>query len=100
MMRIFHSSGSILTGSDLGEALLLYAHALTVQRQCDTVDMPFVGDLGQRAHAPVVIGYGSPVVGAPVRVAGTELVDPERLDLLCRRTGDLNARLTDVRAVR
>jgi len=88
MMHIFHTSGSILTGSDLGEALLLYANALTTQRHKDTVDMLVVDERGRTSHAAVVIGYGSPVAGFPAKGTGRELVDPDRLDALCRRTRD------------
>jgi len=99
-MRIFHGSGSFLTGSDLGEALLLYANALTVLRQSDTVAMLVVDEQGRRHNAAVVVGYGSPVVGVPAHVVGGELVDPLRLDVMRRRTNDLLAPIAESRLVR
>lgn len=88
MMRIFHSSGSILTGSDLASALLSYSRALANRRQTDVVDIPILNEDGTPAHAHVLIGYCSPLVGVSSSIDTQELVDPEEVDFLYSRAAD------------
>ena len=71
MMRIFHSSGSILTGSDLASALLNYSRALANRRQTDVVDIPILNEDGTPSHAQVLIGYCSPLVGVSSESSST-----------------------------
>lgn len=88
MMRVFHTSGSILTGSDLGSALLNYSRALANRRQTDLVDIPILNEDGTRAHAQVLVGYCSPLMGVASVSDAPELVDPAEVDFLVQRSID------------
>ena len=56
MKRIFHSGGSIVTGSDLADAVMLYAEALGNRNETDVVDIPVVAEDGSRGRAQILIG--------------------------------------------
>jgi hypothetical protein len=92
MMRIFHTGGSILTGSDIGGALMQYSNALASRRINDLVDIPIIDERGLPVRAQVTVGYGSPLVSVPATVDMPELVDPEEVDFLASHTVEVPAR--------
>jgi hypothetical protein len=61
MKRIFHPGGSVITGSDLADAVLLYAEAL------------------------FLIGSASQLVSVTADSLSPELVEPETTDFLHRK---------------
>jgi hypothetical protein len=92
MMRIFHTGGSILTGTDIASALMGYSNALASRRQNDLVEIPIIDERGLPVRAQVTVGYGSPLVGVPASVDMPELVDPEEVDFLASHTVEQPAR--------
>jgi hypothetical protein len=88
MMRIFHSGGSILTGTELAAALLNYSRALANRRQADVVDIPILNEDGSPAHAQVLIGYCSPLVGVSSSIDTPELTDPAEVEFLYSRAAE------------
>ncbi|MGO4691482.1 hypothetical protein [Glaciibacter sp. 2TAF33] len=86
MMRIFHTGGSILTGSDIGSALMDYSNALPSRRTNDLVDIPIIDEGGVPVRAQLTVGYGSPLVSVPASVDTPELVDPDEVDFLASHT--------------
>ncbi|MFC5931053.1 hypothetical protein [Cryobacterium melibiosiphilum] len=85
MKRIFHPGGSVVTGSDLADAVLLYAEALSNRRQVDVVDIPVVGDSGELLRAQFLIGSASQLVSVTSESFAPELVEPETTDFLRRK---------------
>lgn len=82
MKRIFHPGGSIITGSDLADAVLLYAEALSNRRQVDVVDIPVVGEDGLPGRAQFLIGAASQLVSVTAEQGACELVEQGTTDLL------------------
>ena len=62
MKRIYHSGGSIVTGSDLADAVMLYAEALGNRHETDVVDIPVVAEDGTSGRAQMLIGSSSQLV--------------------------------------
>lgn len=88
MKRIFHPGGSVVTGSDLADAVLSYAEALSNRRQVDVVDIPVVGEGGLPGRAQFLIGSASQLVSVTAEAAETELVELGTTELLRRKTLD------------
>ena len=62
MKRIFHPGGSIVTGSVLADAVMLYAEALSNGCETDVVDIPVITDDGSQGRAQFLIGASSQLV--------------------------------------
>ena len=85
MKRIFHPGGSVVTGSDLADAVLHYAEALSNRQQVDVVDIPILGDAGLPGRAQFLIGAASQLVSVTAEAVTRELVETETTDLLRRK---------------
>jgi len=85
MKHLYYPGGSVMTGSDLADALLHYAEALCNRRQVDVVDIPVCGDNGQLRRAQFLIGSSIQLVSVTAESIGPELVEPETLDFLNRK---------------
>ena len=85
MKRIFHPGGSVITGSDLADANLVYAEALSNRRQVDVVDIPVVGEDGLPGRAQFLIGAASQLVSVTAESGSSELIEPATADLLHRK---------------
>jgi len=85
MKRIFHPGGSVITGTDLADAVLLYAEALCNRRQVDVVDIPVMGDDGRLLRAQFLIGSASQLMSVTSETLSPELVEPETTDFLHRK---------------
>ena len=77
MKRIFHSGGSIVTGSDIADAVLLYVEALHNRSEAAVVDIPVVGENGLVQRAQLLIGPASQLVSVSAESLTPELVDLE-----------------------
>lgn len=62
MKRIYHPGGSIVTGSELADAVMLYAEALSKRRETDVVDIPVIAADGVPGRAQFLIGSSSQLV--------------------------------------
>jgi len=86
MKQLYYPGGSVVTGSDLADAIMLYAEALCNRRQVDVVDIPVIGAAGQLLRAQFLIGSASQLVSVTAESVLQELVEPETLDFLNRKT--------------
>jgi hypothetical protein len=75
MKRIFHSGGSVVTGSDLADAVMLYAEALGNRHETDLVDIPVVTENGSSGRAQILIGSSSQLMSVTSDDGVLELVD-------------------------
>jgi len=86
MKKLHFPGGSVLTGNDLADALMQYAEALCNRRQFDVVNIPVVGDDGQLGRAHMLIGSATQLVSVTAGYTGPELVEPETVDFLNRKS--------------
>ena len=77
MKRIFHAGGSVVTGSDLADAVLQYAERLSTRGQVEVVDIPVQGDGGQLGRAQFLIGAASQLTSVTSPASTRELVDSD-----------------------
>ncbi|WEO79130.1 hypothetical protein BJQ94_08905 [Cryobacterium sp. SO2] len=82
MKRIYHPGGSFVTGSDLADAVMLYAEALGNRQKTDIVDIPVVAEDGGRGRAQILIGAWSQLVSVTSADGLSELIDIQTTDLL------------------
>jgi hypothetical protein len=73
--RIYHPGGSIVTGNDLADAVMLYAEALSNRREADVVDIPVIGSDGLHGRAQFLIGSSSQLVSVTSADGGPELIE-------------------------
>jgi len=92
MRRIYYTSGSVLTGDAIAEAVLAYAQALAKSPLADTIRIPVVQEeSGEHGIATLLIGPASQLMFVPERAerfdepVDTALVD--ELDRLARVVG-------------
>ncbi|MDJ0348290.1 hypothetical protein [Cryobacterium sp. PH29-G1] len=85
MKHIFHPGGSVITGSDIADAVLLYAEALCNRRQVDVVDIPVMGENGNLLRAQFLIGAASQLMSVTAETPSPELIEPETTDFLHRK---------------
>jgi hypothetical protein len=82
MKRIYHSGGSIVTGSELADAVMLYAEALGNRHQTDVVDIPVVSDDGSQGRAQILIGASSQLMSVTSADGVLELVETATADAI------------------
>ena len=82
MKRIFHPGGSIVTGSELADAVMRYAEALSNRRETDVVDIPVVGEDGSPGRAQFLIGASSQLVSVTSADRALELIEATTTDAL------------------
>ncbi|TFC12249.1 hypothetical protein E3O19_13555 [Cryobacterium algoritolerans] len=75
MKRIFHPGGSVVTGSDLADAVMGYAESLSARSQVDVVDIPVLTDSGEPGRAQFLIGASSQLVSVTSESILRELVE-------------------------
>ena len=75
MKRIYHPGGSIVTGSDLADAVMLYAEALSNRRETDVVDIPVIAADGAHGRAQFLIGSSSQLVSVTSADGESELTE-------------------------
>jgi selenocysteine lyase/cysteine desulfurase len=95
MKRIYHPGGSVVTGSDLADAVLLYAEALSNRHETDVVDIPVIADDGSPGRAQFLIGRSSQLVSVTSADALLELTEASTITALRNkvRTGSVPASL-------
>jgi hypothetical protein len=82
MKRIYHPGGSIITGSDLADAVMAYAEALSNRRETDVVDIPVITDDGSPGRAQFLIGASSQLVSVTSAAAAPELTEAATTDAM------------------
>lgn len=85
MKRIFHPGGSIVTGSDLADAVMRYAEALSNRRETDVVDIPVISDDGSPGRAQFLIGSASQLVSVTSADVLAELTETATTEALHRK---------------
>ncbi|MEO6199941.1 MAG: hypothetical protein ABIX44_02130 [Cryobacterium sp.] len=88
MKRIFYPGGSVLTGSELADAVLQYAEALSTRREVDVIDIPVVDAGGLAGRAQFLIGSDSQLVSVTADAAEVELIEYGTTALLRRKAMD------------
>jgi hypothetical protein len=82
MKRIYHPGGSIVTGSDLADAVMRYAEALSNRHETDVVDIPVIADDGSHGRAQFLIGRSSQLVSVTAADGALELTEIATTDAL------------------
>jgi hypothetical protein len=82
MKRIYHSGGSIVTGDDLADAVMLYAEALGNRHETDVVDIPVLAEDGSRGRAQILIGVSSQLMSVTITDGARELIDAATADAI------------------
>ncbi|TFC52574.1 hypothetical protein E3T26_04460 [Cryobacterium sp. TMT1-21] len=85
MKRIFHPGGSVLTGSELADAVMHYAEALSSRGQVDVIDIPVADETGLPGRAQFLIGASSQLVCVTADAVDQELVESAKSDDLRRK---------------
>jgi hypothetical protein len=89
MERIHYAGGSVLTGTEIAEALIGYAEALAKGGDSATVTVPARHDDGSRGTAHFLIGPASQLVSESEPTDLEEIVDPEVVDHFVAETKKL-----------
>lgn len=89
MHRIFYATDSILTGTDIARALVLYAEALAKAGSSASVDVPTRHEDGTIGNAMFLIGPASQLVSETEESEHEELVDVELVEKLRKATAEL-----------
>jgi hypothetical protein len=79
MKRIFYSSGSVVTGDQIAEAVIRYAAVLALRDTSDTIDVPIALDSGRVDRAQLLIGPASELAVVPEE---SDMDDPEDAETL------------------
>jgi hypothetical protein len=79
MKRIFYSSGSVVTGDQIAEAVIRYAEVLALRDTSDTIDVPIALSSGRVDRAQLLIGPSSDLVVVPEE---SDMDDPEDAETL------------------
>lgn len=82
MKKIFHSGGSIVTGSALADAVMLYAGALGNRNETDVVDIPVVGSDGSPGRAQILIGSSGALMSVTSADGLRELIETATTDAI------------------
>ncbi len=73
MKRVFYSGGSIVTGSEIADALLRYAMELAMRQLADVIEVPVLDDFGEVQRAQLLISPASQLFAVEVDVGCAEL---------------------------
>jgi hypothetical protein len=98
MERIYYAADSLLTGTDIARALVLYAEALAKVGSSASVDIPTRLDDGGVGSAMFLIGPASQLVSESVESDYPELINVELVEKLTRETlllGDAHPQTAD-----
>ena len=86
MKRIIYAGSNFLTGDDIAAALLRYGAALAEVGDAETVTIPAVEEDGSIRAVELLVGPASQIVTIQAGTGATELVDPEVVAEIERRT--------------
>ncbi|PTL71489.1 hypothetical protein C1I63_00530 [Rathayibacter caricis DSM 15933] len=90
MQRIFYAGDSVLTGTDIAQAVLAYAQALAGKQSSATVDIPVLLSTGERGEASILIGPSSQLFSeTPEEESASELTDDALVQHLTELAGAL-----------
>lgn len=79
MHRINYAGDSLLTGTAIAHAVLHYAKELALEGASDTVEIPTIGEAGQRETVELLIGPASELFATSER---SSFPDPEESAVL------------------
>lgn len=79
MKRIYYSSGSVVTGDRIADAVIRYAEILALRDTSDTIDVPIALDSGRIDRAQLLIGPASELAVVPEE---TSVADPDDAETL------------------
>ena len=89
MERIYYAADSVLTGTDIARALVLYAEALAKVGSSASVDVPTRHEDGSVGNAMFLVGPASQLVAESEDSEFPELIDEELVAKLRRETAGL-----------
>ena len=98
MERIYYATDSVLTGTDIARALVLYAEALAKVGSSASVDIPTRHEDGSTGHAMFLIGPASQLVTESEDSEHPELADVELVEKIRKATsalGDARPQFSD-----
>ncbi|RLQ86163.1 hypothetical protein [Mycetocola zhadangensis] len=98
MERIFYATDSVLTGTDIARALVLYAEALAKVGSSASVDIPTRHEDGSVGNAMFLVGPASQLVAESEDSEYPELTDDELVEKIRRATlalGDSHPQYSD-----
>ncbi|MCP2030892.1 hypothetical protein L1277_000956 [Okibacterium sp. HSC-33S16] len=98
MERIYYATDSLLTGTDIARALVLYAEALAKAGSSASVDIPTRREDGSVGHAMFLVGPASQLVSESEDSEYPELTNGELVDKLRTATlllGDAHPQSSD-----
>jgi hypothetical protein len=85
MKRIFHLGGSVVTGTEIADAVMHYAQSLSGRSQNGTVDIPIITDKGESGRAQFIVGTSSQLVSVTSESMRCELIEAATTNDLRRR---------------
>jgi hypothetical protein len=77
MERIYYAGDSVLTGTEIAQALVAYAEALAMREASATVNIPVRLSDGSVGRASILIGPASQLISQTEVGAGEEMVDDD-----------------------
>jgi len=86
MKTIIYAGAQLMTGNDIAAAVLDFCTALAEDATAETVVIPILSADGSRKNATLVIGPASQIVAEDVDTGFDELLDPDVVSELARRT--------------
>jgi hypothetical protein len=89
MQRISYAGSSVVTGTDIAQAVLSYAQALAVNDSSETISIPVLLPDGERGDASILIGPASQLIAEPATGDVDEITDETLVQRLTQRTQEL-----------
>jgi hypothetical protein len=90
MKVIIYAGGEYTTGDEIAESLLAYSKALADEDTAETVEIPILNEDGSVGAATFLVGPSSQIVAKDAIGDFEELLDPDAVAALNRRTGSLH----------
>lgn len=87
MKRIHYAGGTLVTGDDLADAVLIYAQALANSGKADAVTVPILLPDDSVVDATMLLGPASQLVGFTERTQHEDIVDEDLLKDIRQRIG-------------
>jgi hypothetical protein len=86
---LIYAGDHYMTGDDIAVAMLEYSEALADNNTAESVEIPILEPDGSHQSAIFLLGPASQIVAKTVETPYEELVDPDALEELRRRTRTL-----------
>ncbi len=81
--RVYYCSGSsFVTGTDIAEALIRYAHTVAIRGEMDVVEVPMVASDGARGRISLLLTPTTQMSAESLHLAGPEVTDAPFVDRL------------------